>query len=217
MSGKEAMQALTNELDKGQPSILLGTQMLTKGHHFPMVSLVAVIDADSMLFSTDFRGEERMAQLLTQVAGRAGRADHPGTVIFQTHYPDHPAVQSMLEGSYARHARQLLTDRKQSGMPPIGQLVMMRTDSRDANTGEKFLRALRAKTERTLPPGTALIGPLPSPMPRRAGKFRNQLILTAPGRQQAQQAAALLVAIAETLRPGGDLRWSIDIDPQEVF
>ena len=105
------MQALVDEINQGEPCILLGTQMLTKGHHFPAVSLVAVIDADALLFSADFRGEERMAQLLTQVAGRAGRAGTPGSVLLQTHYPDHPALLAMLSSSYAEQARELLKRR----------------------------------------------------------------------------------------------------------
>ena len=100
---------------------------------------VAVIDADAMLFSTDFRGEERMAQLLTQVAGRAGRAELPGSVLLQTHYPDHPALLAMLTTSYGEQARAMLKRRQESGMPPAGQLVLLRTDCPNAEYGEQFL------------------------------------------------------------------------------
>ncbi|RLA49189.1 MAG: primosomal protein N' [Gammaproteobacteria bacterium] len=217
MQGKTAMQDLITEINKGEPCILLGTQMLTKGHHFPGVNLVAVIDTDAMLFSADFRGEERMAQLLTQVAGRAGRAGLPGSVILQTHYPDHPALQAMLHSSYAQQAREQLSRRQATGMPPVGQLVILRTDCGDAQCGELFLQNLRDQAAADLPVGTAMIGPLPSPMQRRAGKFRSQLLLTAPNRKTAQAAADILVAIAETLPARRGLKWSIDIDPQDVF
>jgi len=217
MQGKGAMQALMAQINKGEPCILLGTQMLTKGHHFPGVNLVAVIDTDAMLFSADFRGEERMAQLLTQVAGRAGRAELPGTVFLQTHYPDHPAMRAMLESSYGEQAREQLLRRRAAGMPPAGQLVVVRSDCGNADLGETFLQRLRDEVQPGLPEGTALIGPLPSPMQRRAGKFRSQLILTAPNRTAAQTAASQLVAIAETLPARGGLKWSIDIDPQDVF
>jgi len=216
MQGKGAMAALVSRINLGEPCILLGTQMLTKGHHFPGVNLVAVIDADAMLFSGDFRGEERMAQLLTQVAGRAGRADLPGSVILQTHYPDHPALLAMLHSSYTEQARELLSRREAAGMPPAGQLVLLRTDCSDARYGEQFLQDLRDKTQSRLPAGTTLIGPLPSPMQRRAGKFRSQLLLAAPTRKAAQAAASLLVATAETLPARRGLKWSIDIDPQDV-
>ena len=217
MQGKGAMQDLVEDISKGEPCILLGTQMLTKGHHFPGVSLVAVIDADAMLFSTDFRGEERMAQLLTQVAGRAGRADVPGSVLLQTHYPDHPALLAMLTTSYGEQARVLLKRRQESGMPPAGQLVVLRTDCPDIEYGEQFLQQLRERSAPFLPSGARLIGPLPSPMQRRAGKYRCQLLLTAPNRATAQHAARLLVASAEELPTRHGLKWSIDIDPQNVF
>jgi primosomal protein N' (replication factor Y) len=217
MRGKNAMQNLVTEINRGKPCILLGTQMLTKGHHFPGVNLVAVIDTDAMLFSADFRGEERMAQLLTQVAGRAGRADQPGTVLLQTHYPDHPALQAMLNCSYAVQAREQLSRRQAVGMPPAGQLVVLRTDCGDAECGERFLQDLREQAAADLATGASLIGPLPSPMQRRAGKFRNQLLLTAPDRKSAQASARRLVAIAETLPARRGLKWSIDIDPQDLF
>jgi primosomal protein N' (replication factor Y) (superfamily II helicase) len=217
MQGKNAMRELVAQINKAQPCILLGTQMLTKGHHFPAVSLVAIIDADAMLFSADFRGEERMAQLLTQVAGRAGRADIPGEVLLQTHYPDHPSMQAMLNSDYADQARAMLTRRAAAGMPPIGQLIVVRTDCSDLELGEQFLQTLRKLVEPALQGTASLIGPLPSPMQRRAGKFRSQLILLAGSRQLAQAAAGQLVAQAETLPARRGLKWSIDIDPQDIF
>jgi len=217
MQGRGAMHAVVEDINRGQPGILLGTQMLTKGHHFPGVSLVAVIDADALLFSADFRGEERMAQLLTQVAGRAGRAEIPGRVLLQTHYPDHPALLAMLRSSYAEQARALLTRRIETGMPPAGHLVILRTDCADAGFGEQFLQDLRARGTPELPAGATLIGPLPSPMQRRAGKYRCQLLLAATTRKSAQAAAARLVAIAEALPARHGLSWSIDIDPQDLF
>jgi primosomal protein N' (replication factor Y) len=217
MQGRDAMAELVDEINRGEPCVLLGTQMLTKGHHFPRVSLVAVIDTDAMLFSADFRGEERMAQLLTQVAGRAGRAQIQGTVLLQTHYPDHPSVQALLHSNYASHARNLLLQRQASGMPPAGQLLVLRTDCPDARFGEDFLQQLRNNTQHTLPAGAQLIGPLPSPMQRRAGRYRCQLLLTAPSRPAAQACAALLVAAAQTLPIKHGLNWSIDIDPQDIF
>jgi primosomal protein N' (replication factor Y) len=216
MRGKDAMAALGMQLSTGEPCILLGTQMLTKGHHFPAVILVAAIDADAALFSTDFRGEERMAQLLTQVAGRAGRAGEPGKVLLQTHYPDHPTLVSILTKPYAQHARAILADRLALGLPPSSFMALMRTDARDDLSGEQFLQNLRKQAQPLMPPGATMIGPLPSPMQRRAGKFRHQLLLTATNRQSAQACASLLVSIAEKL-PGGQISWSIDIDPQDSF
>ena len=174
-------------------------------------------DADALLFSADFRGEERMAQLLTQVAGRAGRAELVGSVMLQTHYPDHPALLAMLTTSYGEQARAMLKRRQESGMPPAGQLVLLRTDCPNAEYGEQFLRTLRERCTPQLPSGARLIGPLPSPMQRRAGKYRCQLLLSAPDRRSAQAAAGLLVANAETMSTKQGLNWTIDIDPQDVF
>jgi primosomal protein N' (replication factor Y) len=217
MTGRDAMHQLVNEINRGQPCILLGTQMLTKGHHFPCVSLVAVIDADALLFSADFRGEERMAQLLTQVAGRAGRAGIPGQVLLQTHYPDHPSLQSLLQLSYHDLARGLLQQRRESGLPPVGQLVLVRTDCADADSGEDFLSALRRAMAGQLPPACTFIGPLPAPMQRRAGKFRSHLLLATPDRRTAQGAAAILVREASGLPARRGLKWTIDVDPQDMF
>ena len=217
MSGKNAMQNLVSEILKGEPCILLGTQMLTKGHHFPGVSLVAIIDVDSALFSTDFRGEERMAQMLTQVGGRAGRSGCRGKVILQTHYPDHPSLQAILQKPYAEHARDILIGREATGLPPAGKLLMLRTDSPDSDTGEQFLHALRQQAEPQLPPNTRLIGPLPSPMQRRAGKFRSQMLAVVDGHKSAHYTAALLVSIAQSLPVRRGMKWSIDVDPQDTF
>jgi len=215
MRGKNAMQSLAEELEKGEPCILLGTQMLTKGHHFPAVALVAVIDADAALFSADFRGEERMAQLLTQVAGRAGRVGEPGQVLLQTHYPDHPVLQSILSEPYALHARRILQQRLDAGLPPAASFILVRTDTTDAKSGEVFLQKLRQSAQPVLPQAVTLIGPLPSPMQRRAGKYRSQLLISAQSRSTAQGAATLLVDLAQKLAKGKRLNWTIDIDPQD--
>lgn len=217
MRGREAMAALVTDINEGRPCILLGTQMLTKGHHFPGVTLVAVIDSDAMMFSGDFRGEERMAQLLTQVAGRAGREAAAGRVLLQSHYPDHPLLQAMLTQSYAQQARTLLQDRQARGLPPAGQLVIVRSDCSDAHYAEAYLQQLRQHTEAGLPGGSSYIGPLPAPMQRRAGRFRCQLLLSAPDRRSAQLAAGQIVAAGESIRARHGLKWSIDIDPQDVF
>jgi primosomal protein N' (replication factor Y) (superfamily II helicase) len=216
MRTKHAMASLVTEMATGTPCILLGTQMLTKGHHFPAVGLVAVIDADAALFSADFRGEERMAQLLTQVAGRAGRATDPGTVLLQTHYPDHPAIRAILEQPYGEHARRLLAERLALGLPPGSSMALIRTDADTVEAGDNFLLALRAQLNGKLPPGATLIGPIPSPMQRRARKYRSQLILNANNRAAAQQASSAIVLAASALKSRG-VNWTVDIDPQDSF
>ncbi|MFK8048546.1 MAG: primosomal protein N' [Halioglobus sp.] len=216
MRNKEAMSELVSNVQTGEPCILLGTQMLTKGHHFPGVTLVGVIDADSALFSSDFRGEERMAQLLTQVGGRAGREGDSGQVILQTHYPDHPIIRAVLEQPYATHARAILDNRLSADLPPASYIALIRADASDSEGGEQFLLQLRQQVQAQLPKGAVLVGPLPSPMQRRAGKFRSQLLLRANTRSEAQAAAAILVEATDNI-PKKALNWSIDIDPQDTF
>jgi primosomal protein N' (replication factor Y) len=217
MQGRESMQALVDQVNGGEPCILLGTQMLTKGHHFPAVSLVGVLDLDGMLFSTDFRGEERCAQLLTQVAGRAGRAEATGTVLLQTHHPQHPTLQAMLSLDYHQQARAMLQAREQSRLPPHGQLLLVRSDCQDADCGEKFLQDLRRNCRDLLPNEVGLIGPLPAPMQRRAGRFRSQLLIHCEQRRLSQQAARVVVAQAQLLPKRKGLNWSLDVDPQDMF
>jgi primosomal protein N' (replication factor Y) (superfamily II helicase) len=217
MQGREAMQSLVDQVNSKEPCILLGTQMLTKGHHFPGVALVGVIDMDAMLFSTDFRGEERAAQLLTQVAGRAGREGTRGEVILQSHHPDHPSLQAMLQLDYHEQALALLQQRDERGLPPVGRLAILRTDCTDAAQGERFLRQLRESVSSQLPSNVQLIGPLPAPMQRRAGRFRSQLLVHSADRQQLQQTAAILVQLAQGQKSARGLNWSVDIDPQDMF
>ncbi|MFN2327873.1 MAG: primosomal protein N' [Chromatocurvus sp.] len=217
VSGHADMATLVSDIHRGDPCILLGTQMLTKGHHFPGVGLVGVIDSDALLFSADFRGEERLAQLLTQVAGRAGRGDRPGEMLLQTHYPDHPLLQALLTRPYADVAADLLLQRQERGLPPAGHLTLLRTDARSEGQGETFLQTVRQRAAPNLGSASQLIGPLPSAMPRRAGKHRSQLICLSATRAGAAGAAAALVAATEALKAPAGLNWFIDIDPIDTL
>ncbi|QFU77521.1 primosomal protein N' [Halioglobus maricola] len=217
MQGRDAMQALVDQVNGGEPCILLGTQMLTKGHHFPTVTLVGVIDMDALLFSGDFRGEERAAQLLTQVAGRAGRADRPGQVIVQTHHPDHPGLQGALTKDFHNQAIEILADRTARSLPPAGNMALLRSDCTDAAQGEQFLRDLRLAAQAHMPTGVTIIGPLPAPMQRRAGRFRAQMLVHGKGRREVQQATRRLISLAQQQKSGRNLNWSVDIDPQDMF
>ncbi len=213
MQRKDAMATLSDTVNRGNPCILLGTQMLTKGHHFPAVTLVGLLDTDNALFSADFRGPERMGQLITQVAGRAGRAQRPGRVMLQTHYPDHPLLTTLLTGGYDNFAERLLAERQSLGLPPYGHLLVARADAQDLNAAEQFLAALRQGCCLDgLPAGTQLIGPLPSPMQRRKGRYRAQLLAVATSRSVLQAIARQLVQLGEQSPTARRLSWSVDID-----
>ncbi|MFT5577866.1 MAG: primosomal protein N' (replication factor Y) [Paraglaciecola psychrophila] len=228
-SRKNAMSELIEEVYTGEPCILVGTQMLAKGHHFPDVTLVAIIDADGGLFSTDFRGPEKMGQLLVQVAGRAGRAAKPGRVLIQTLQPEHPLINALVDNHYHHYARTLLAERERSGLPPFGHLALVRAEAQQPEQAEDFLLALRQATENTVqashpstatgdePAATRFFGPLPAPMARRAGFFRGQLLLAAAQRKQLHHSIALLCHYGDQHPLARKLRWSVDVDPIDMY
>ena len=212
MQGRESMPNLIERLSEGEPVLMIGTQMLSKGHHFPHVALVAVVDADALLFSPDFRGEERLLQLLTQVSGRAGREEVPGEVLIQTRHPDHPLMQQ-LAGPYDKALPELLAQRQRGGLPPYGALGVIRCDSQSRQEGLDFLKHLKRDVASTK--SCQLIGPLPAAMARRKNRYRSQLVLTASSRTALAASMASLVNVAESKRLSHRLSWSIDIDPYE--
>src|SRR5690606_18093724 len=185
---RNAMDKLLTEVHSGEPCILIGTQMLAKGHHFPDVTLVVIIDADAGLFSTDFRGPERMGQLLLQVAGRAGRAEKPGRVILQSHHTDHPLVQTLVFQGYHALAELVLQERQITQLPPFRHLALLRAESKQAQVALSFLQQARQLLEALQPASPALhyLGPLPAMMEKRGDRFRYQLHINAAQRKPLQ-------------------------------
>ncbi len=216
---KSAMQEIMHQVNSGKPCILVGTQMLAKGHHFPKVTLVAILNADSGLFSADFRGMERTAQLILQVAGRAGRADHPGKVLMQTYHADHPILQSLVHHGYCAFAQEELHNRKMAQLPPYTHYALLRAEAPTQGRAESFLRAIRLQLEEDmlLPHGTHWIGPFPSPMEKRAGMHRAQLMIYAQNRKSLHQLLANLCRYLEQSKESRKVRWSIDVDPADTF
>ena len=207
-------KALDSVVD-GRARILLGTQMLTKGHDFPDVTLVVVLAADQGLFGADFRASERLAQQIVQVAGRAGRGDRPGEVLIQSCYPQHPLLQCLITEGYEGFALRALEERSATGWPPYSHLALLRADGPARAEVHEFLREAKAAApaERK---GLRLLGPAPASMERRAGRYRAQLLLEAPARATLQRfLSEWLVRVGE-LRPSRRLRWSMDVDPIEV-
>jgi primosomal protein N' (replication factor Y) (superfamily II helicase) len=219
---KNELDTLLDEIGLGQPCIMVGTQMLAKGHHFPGVTLVAVLDADSGLFSADFRGQEFMAQILTQVAGRAGRADAAGEVLIQTRHSTHHSLQTLIHQGYHALAGELLRERQETGMPPFSAMALVRAEALSASAPQQFLvraRVLAEDLRRQLPaPDRVIIsGPLPAPMEKRANRFRQQLTLRSPQRADLQM---LLSRLCEQLEQSADqrkVRWSVDVDPLDMI
>ena len=210
---KGAMQSMLDNIHRGGRKILLGTQMLAKGHDFPNVTLVAILDADQGLFGADFRASETMAQLITQVAGRAGRAEKPGHVLVQTYHPQHPLLQSLLQQGYPAFAKQAMAERREACMPPYASLAMLRAEAAQKMLPMQFLSAAYQVCASHLPQGVELLGPIPAPMERRAGRFRAQLLFQAEKRSQLQQLLHTCVPLIESLVEARKVRWSIDVDP----
>lgn len=215
---KGVMQEVFNTADSGESCILVGTQMLAKGHHFENVTLVAVLDADSGLFSPDFRSHERMGQLLTQVAGRSGRGIARGRVIVQTHQPDHPLLALLISQGYGHFARQLLPQRELSQLPPFRHMSVIRAESHRPDEADAFLRLARKIAEKLQVPTPALsyLGPLPALMEKRAGRFRYVLRIDADQRPALQVLLSAVAVELENHKDSRRVRWSIDVDPQEL-
>ena len=214
-ANRGAMASLVEEVNAGDPCILVGTQMLAKGHHFPAVTLVGIIDMDAGLFSSDYRAIENSAQLLLQVAGRAGRADRPGEVLLQTHCPAHPVLQSLSQQGYRAFATSQLAERRLLELPPFSFSAVIRCDASHLQEAEQFLQQLRGALSPP-EPGWQVIGPLPAPMTRRAGRYRASLILQAQQRGQLHRQLQHACNVAEGLSQRS-LRWSVDVDPIELF
>ena len=201
----------------GESRLLLGTQMLAKGHHFPNVTLVGILDADHGLFSTDFRASERMAQLVVQVAGRAGRHERPGEVLIQTCHPQHPLLQLLITEGYPAFARAALDERRDAQMPPITHLALLRAEAASADTAMRFLAAVQQRLHATGLPGIEVWGPVPATMERRAGRFRAQLLLQSAQRGALQRLLSTLVRELEQSKDARQVRWSVDVDPVDTY
>jgi primosomal protein N' (replication factor Y) len=211
--GRDALQKHFDTLGQ-QPGILVGTQMLAKGHDLPNLTLVVVVGIDEGLFSADFRSSEKLAQLLIQVAGRAGRAHKPGTVLLQTHHPDHPLLHTLVSGGYHAFAQAELALREAAHFPPFAHLALLRAEAKHAEPPQLFLQF--AKTQLGAA-GIAIHGPLPAPMPRRAGYVRAQLIVTASDRRALHAALAAAVPALYTAPEARRVRWSLDVDPLDLY
>jgi primosomal protein N' (replication factor Y) len=189
--------------------------MLAKGHDLPRLTLVAVVGVDEGLFSADFRASERLAQLLVQVSGRAGRAALPGEVVLQTHHPEHPLLLTLLSGGYPAFAALALAEREAAQLPPFAHLALLRAEAPQVAALDAFLAAARSALGR--PPEVHAHGPMPAPMPRRQGRMRGQLLLRSSQRPLLQAALRDWVARLYGLPEARRVRWSIDVDPVDLY
>jgi primosomal protein N' (replication factor Y) (superfamily II helicase) len=199
----------------GAACILVGTQMVTKGHDFPNMTLVVVLNADQGLFSTDFRAPERLAQTIVQVAGRAGRGTRPGEVLIQTEYPDHPLLANLLAEGYEGFARTALSERAQAAWPPFSRLAAVRDSATTPGTALTFLSEARHAAGK--PERVRLLGPVPAAMAKRAGRYHAQLLIESPDRTALHKFLEGWLPAMEQLPSARRVRWALDVDPIELF
>jgi len=216
-SRKGSLERKLQQIRETDAALLVGTQMLAKGHDWPGVTLVGVLDADGGLYSADFRATERMAQLLEQVAGRAGRGDHPGRVVIQTRFPDHPLLQALIRQGYRGFARQALLEREAAGLPPYTFQALLRADAREMARAQAFLEDVMAAIRRLPATDVALWGPVPAPMVRRAGRYRAHLLLQSSRRDRLHAILDGLPQRLSSMKSATGVRWSLDVDPVDLY
>jgi primosomal protein N' (replication factor Y) len=213
---KGAMERMLSTIHEGSRQILIGTQMLAKGHHFPNVTMVAIIDIDNGLYSADFRSVERLGQIIVQVAGRAGRCEKPGEVYLQTHNPNHPLLAQLLTLGYMHFAEFLLQERREAVLPPYSHLVLFRAEASDSKLSHLFLSDVR-KLLSTPDNKLQIFGPIPALMKKKAGKYRAQLLIQTQQRGLLQQILYPRLSEIDGLPSSRKVRWSLDVDPIDLF
>lgn len=208
-------QKIYDKIQKSEPAILLGTQMLAKGHHFPYVTLVAILDIDSGLLSVDFRATERTAQLVVQVSGRAGRGERKGDVYLQTLRPDHPLLNTLVKEDYRQFAKQTLKERQAALMPPFRYAVLIRCESKEQSLNTEFLQHHAQLLRQSAELNVDIWGPIPAPMERKAGRYQSHMVLLSPDRARLHFYIRNWWQNMLQSKPSS-MKLTLDIDPQEL-
>ncbi|MEY2696523.1 MAG: hypothetical protein RL333_661 [Pseudomonadota bacterium] len=214
---KGQLETYLESVHNGETDILIGTQMLAKGHHFPNVTLVGILDVDGGLFSSDFRASERTAQLILQVAGRAGRAHRPGQVLLQTRHPGHPVLEALIHRGYEAFSAVCLKERESLALPPFSHQALIRADAPRQDTVRLFLQGLAESVSPADYPDVMVLGPIPSPMERRGNRYRWQVLLQSGHRNHLHHALHHLRRYVLEDPKRWPVRWSIDVDPIDLF
>ena len=216
VSKKDALNNYLHDIHQGGAHILVGTQILAKGHHFPDVTLVGIIDVDGALFSSDFRATERFAQIYTQVSGRAGREKKAGEVILQTYHPDHPLLNTLLNEGYQKFASVTLQERQITQLPPFSYQVLIRAADRNNRYAPIFLQKIHDWLKVNCDSGLWQLGPMPANQAKKADYHRWQLLLQHNNRTLLQQILDELLIIILNWNESSRVRWNIDVDPVEA-
>ena len=213
---KDALQAKLNSIHAGKCQVIIGTQMLSKGHDFPGVTLVGILNVDYGLCSTDFRATERLAQLIVQVAGRAGRSTNKGKVLLQTYQPEHPLLNCLLARGYEVFSEQALKIRKSCVLPPYTFMILIRARAHQQNLTQQFLQDLKSSVLSHEPSKLKLFGPIPAVLERKAGMYQSQLIIMSSSRKFLQQQLNNLTQLIQHSHLAKRVRWNIEVDPLEM-
>ncbi len=217
IASREALRSRLRQLQTGQPCILIGTQMIAKGHDYPAITLSVVLDADQALFSASYRASERLAQTLFQVSGRSGRGDRRGEAILQTRFVDHPFMQSLVRQDYREIAVKLLQERRMLGFPPSARVVMFRADAIELKQALTKLEEIKVILESTRHIDTlSCIGPMPALMTRRIGRYRAQLCLLATDFQKLRSVLRQSMPALEKVSSNARVNWIIDVDAYDL-
>ncbi|MCK5359952.1 MAG: primosomal protein N', partial [Gammaproteobacteria bacterium] len=219
---KGELEERLNRAHSGAVDVLVGTQMLSKGHDFPKLSLVGILDSDQLLFSSDFRANERLFQLITQVAGRAGRADKRGVALVQTRYPDSPWLQAVAAHDYRAFADMALAERKSADYPPYSHIALLRAESMEQQKALMFLEQMHQQAKMLIAANqkmesVKLSEPIASVMEKRAGRYRAQLLVQATSRKPLHTFLNQWRGVIERARQTRHVRWSLDVDPVDLY
>ncbi len=213
---KGSLEKALCQVNDSSACILVGTQMLAKGHDFPRVTLVGILNADQGLLNPDFRAPERTAQLLLQVSGRAGRAEKPGKVLIQTRHPHDPLLETLLHKGYEAFSREELTQRQHAQLPPFAHQVLIRAQGTDSKQVQQFLQFAMTQAPQLLP-HIELWGPTPALIERKAGYYRWHLLLQTGNRRVLHQQLNKWLAWLRQQPQARRIRWTVDVDPVEIL
>ncbi len=214
---KNALENMLEKIHLGDVKILVGTQMLAKGHHFPDVTLVAIINIDNSLYNSDFRASEHLAQLITQVSGRAGREEKPGEVYLQTFSPKNPMLLHLLAKGYKDFTDFNLEERKKAFLPPFSYTALIRAENKNKSKTLHFLQELRSQCEIISENKVKVLGPIFAAVEKKAGFYRAQLMLQSKKRSLLHDLLNKIIPQIESQKKFGKMKWSVDVDPIDVM
>ena len=213
---KNELQNKLDDIHSGKYKIIIGTQMLSKGHDFPGVTLVGILNVDQGLYSTDFRATERLAQLVTQVAGRAGRSKNQGKVLLQTYQPEHPLLNCLLARGYEAFSDEAMSIRKSCALPPYTYMILIRARAHQQDITQRFLQTIKDSVILKSSSKLNISGPIPAIMERKAGMYQSQLIIISNKRKSIQQNLESWTKDIQQLTLSKRVRWNIEVDPLEM-